>query len=109
MSFQQYPCDLYVFKTTGGGIDPVTGFPIPPEEEWIFHCKCRERAAGSGNIVATESGEITNYASKIVMPLGTSKIEANSKVMIKNGEEIILVGNVIRFSISPQLHCRLWV
>lgn len=105
---KQYPYDLYVVTNGEGGVDE-NGFPIPSEPVENFHCKCRERAAGSGNIVATESGEIINYASKVLLPLGTPKIEANSKIIIKNGEKIILSGNVIRFSDSPQLHCRLWV
>lgn len=104
----QYPYDLYVVTNSEGGVDE-NGFPIPSEAVEAFHCNCRERAAGSGNIVATESGEIISYASKVVMPLGTPKIEANSKIIIKDGEKIILSGNVIRFSDSPQLHCRLWV
>lgn len=105
---KQYPYDLYVVTNGEGGVDE-NGFPIPSEALEAFHCKCRERAAGSGNIVATESGEIINYASKVVMPFGTPKIEANSKIIIKDGEKIILSGNVIRFSDSPQLHSRLWV
>ena len=105
---KQYPHDLYVVTNAGGGVDE-NGYPIPSEPVEVFHCKCRERAAGSGNIVAKESGEITNYSSKVVMPLGTPKIEANSKIIIKDGENIILSGDVIRFSEAPQLHCRLWV
>lgn len=105
----QYPHDLYVVSNTEGGTDPETGFPIPSEPTEVFHCKCRERAAGSGNIVAKESGEVVSYASKVVMPKGTDKIPANTKIIIKNGDEVILSGDVLRFSDAPQLHCRLWV
>ncbi|MCJ8153244.1 hypothetical protein MKJ01_05645 [Chryseobacterium sp. SSA4.19] len=105
----QYPHDLYVVSNTEGGTDPETGFPIPSEPTEVFHCKCREIAAGPGNIVANESGETVSYASKVVMPKGTAKIPTNSKIIIKDGENIILTGDVIRFSDAPQLHCRLWV
>lgn len=103
MKIEQYPYDLFVIKIVGGGRDD-DGFPIPTTEEPVFHSKCRTIAAGSGNIVTNESGDITNYSTTIVMPLGTPIIEANSKIMVSDGTK----GNVIRFK-ERQLHCRLWV
>lgn len=104
---EQYPDDLFVLTTTGGGRDD-DGFPIPVTKNWVFHSKCREIPAGAGNILATESGDIINYASKVVMPLGTPEIEAHSKIKVENKGSVKITGNIIRFA-SRQLHCRLWV
>lgn len=104
---EQYPSELYVWKSQGGGVDD-DGFVIPSTPEWIYHSKCREIAAGAGNIVATTGGEVTNYASKVVMPLGTPEISVNSKIQVRNGEKVVIEANVIRFA-EKQLHCRLWV
>lgn len=105
---QQYPYDLYVSKTTGGGIDPDTGFPINASEEWVFHSKCRDEVAVQQNIVSTESGQLTSYSSKVVMPLGTMVIETNSRIQVRDGDKIRSQGEVLRF-LETQLHCRLWV
>lgn len=104
---KQYPYDLYIMQTTAGGRDE-NGFPIPSTEQWVFHSKCRDIPAGAGNIVATESGEALKYASKVVMPIGTPEISANTKIKVIEGANTRLVGHVIRFS-TAQLHCRLWV
>ncbi len=107
INVEQYPSDLYLLTISGGGKDE-DGFPIPVTEDWFFHSKCREIPAGAGNVTATESGDVINYASKVVMPLGTAEIKANTKIQVQENGKVIITGNVIRFS-SKQLHCRLWV
>ncbi len=104
---KQYPCDLLIMTTTEGGIDE-NGFAMEAQTDWKFHSICREIPAGSGAIVSNESGKHIAYSSKVVMPLGTKPIPANTKIKIIRGEQVVLVGTVIRFS-SKQLHCRLWV
>lgn len=104
---EQYPYDLYMMQVTSGGRDE-NGFPIPSTEQWVFHSKCRDIPAGAGNIVATESGEVSKYASKVVMPVGTPEISTNAKIKVLDKGKTRLVGFVLRFS-TTQLHCRLWV
>ncbi|RKT01101.1 hypothetical protein [Chryseobacterium defluvii] len=104
----QYPYDLFVLKITGGGIDPETGYPIPSTENWVYHSKCRDEVAVQQGVIFTESGEMTNYSSKVVMPLGTPIIEANSKIEVRKGDFVRTTGKVLRF-VEAQLHCRLWV
>lgn len=104
---KQYPCDLFIMTATEGGTDE-NGFAVESQTDWMFHSKCREIPASSGNVISNESGQYISYSSKVVMPLGTKPILPNTKIKILNGEQVVLVGTVIRFS-SKQLHCRLWV
>lgn len=104
----QYPYELYVLDVVGGGIDPYTGFPTEPSSQWVFHSKCRDEVAVQQSIVTLESGEITNFSSKVLMPLGTPIIEANIQIEVRNGNQIRSKGKVLRFT-PTQLHCRLWV
>nr|WP_315026078.1 hypothetical protein [uncultured Chryseobacterium sp.] len=103
-----YPYDLFVLKVVGGGVDPVTGFPTEPSEEWIFHSKCRDEIVTQQNIVRLESGDVANYSSKVLMPLGTPIIDANTLIEVRNGNILQTKGKVLRF-VQRQLHCRLWV
>lgn len=104
----QYPYDLYVLKVIGGGVDPDTGFPTKPTEEWIFHSKCRDEIVTQQSIVRLESGEVANYSSKVLMPLGTPIIAANTQIEVRNENLVQTKGKVLRF-VQRQLHCRLWV
>lgn len=104
---EQYPSELYVWESQGGGVDD-DGFAIPSTSEWVYHSKCRESTTYKPNIVATTGGEVTSYSSVIVMPLGTPEISVNSKIQVRNREKVVIEANVIRFA-EKQLHCRLWV
>ena len=104
----QYPYDLYVLNTVGGGIDPDTGFPTEQTEQWVYHSNCRDEVAVQQGIVTLESGEAANYSSKVLMPLGTPIIEANTQIEVRSGNKIRSKGKVLRFT-PTQLHCRLWV
>ena len=104
---EQYPYDLYVFTSTGGGIDD-DGFPIPSTSKWNYHCKCRESSKSKPDIVATEGGEVTKYSSVVVMPKGTLEIPVNTKIQIRDKGKVVIEANVIRFT-NKQFHCRLWV
>ena len=104
----QYPYELYVLKIVGGGVDPDTGFPTEPYEEWVFYSKCRDEIVTQQSIVRLESGDVANYSSKVLMPLGTPIIEANTKIEVRDGSIVQTKGKVLRF-VQRQLHCRLWV
>ena len=107
MDFKQYPHKLYIEVESQGGTDD-NGFPLPSSKEWVFHCECRESPEGSGNIIATESGEATSYKSVIVAPLGVDPIATNTKVKVEFQDGTFIVSNVIRFT-TRNLHVRLWV
>ncbi|WP_123868731.1 hypothetical protein [Chryseobacterium bernardetii] len=97
-----------MLKIVGGGIDPETGYPTEPTEQWVFHSNCRDEVVVQQGIVTLESGEVANYSSKVLMPLGTPIIEANTQIEVRSGNQIRSKGKILRFA-PTQLHCRLWV
>lgn len=103
----QYPYDLYVMTSTGGGIDE-NGFPTHGSLEWVFHSKCRESSKSKPDIVATDGGEVSKYSSVVVMPKGTPEIPVNTKIQLRDNGKVVNEANVIKFS-EKQFHCRLWV
>ncbi|MDV3750655.1 hypothetical protein CMU19_04510 [Elizabethkingia anophelis] len=107
LTYDLYPYSLFILKTTGGGKDD-DGFPIPVTKDWQELAPCRDQPAGSGNIISTISGEVTNYSSVIYVPIDTELIEANSQIEVRSGSTVRLRANVIRFS-KERLHCRIWV
>ena len=103
----QYPSDLYVMTSSGGGIDD-NGFPTQASAEWVFHSKCRESSSNKPNIISTDGGEAIKYSSVLVMPKGTQEIPVNTRIKVVDNGKVIVELNVIKFS-EKQFHCRLWV
>lgn len=103
----QYPYDLYVMTSVGGGIDD-NGFPTQGSSEWVFHSKCRESSKSKPDFVLTEGGEVSKYSSVVVMPKGTPEIPVNTKIQLRDNGKVVNEANVIKFS-EKQFHCRLWV
>lgn len=103
-----YPYDLYVASSTDLGFDD-NGFAKEDEVGFHFHSKCRDYPSGAGTIVNTETKEIVNHSSVIMLPLTCEEVKANTLIQVKDkSNKTRLSARVIRFE-RNQLHCRIWV
>lgn len=102
----QYPYILQVLNLLGGGYDE-NGNPIPPSEQWINYCRCRDEA-GNGRTVTTQDGVQHQYSFLVQMPKGVDEVKAGTKVKVVDGSDVRASGEVI-YSRKDQLHSRLWV
>ena len=99
---------MYVLENTEAKFDDL-GFITESDESFIFHCKCRYFASGSGNVVDLEAKQEVKISFAIMMPLDTPNIKANALVEIRDKKgDVRLKSNIIRFE-RNQLHCRAWV
>lgn len=104
----RYPYKLFILNTTNNDIDE-NGFAIENTNDYQFLSMCRDYPAGSGDLITTESGDVSKASSVVMLPKGVSAIKINCKIKIENQNgQIRLMANVLRFE-QGQLHSRLWV
>lgn len=103
-----YPYKLYIVETSDAVFDE-RGMLLPSNEKLVFKSYCRNYSAGNSNITNSETKEVANVSSMIMLPLSCPNIDINSLIIVKGSDnEERLKGNVVRFE-RNQLHCRIWV
>lgn len=104
----RYPYKLFILQPTSNDVDE-NGFATESTEDFQFLSMCRDYPAGSGDIITTESGDVSKASSVVMLPKGVNTIKVNCKIKIENQNgQIRLMANVLRFE-EGQLHSRLWV
>lgn len=66
-----------------------------------------EPKSGNGFITATD-GERINYDGIVYLPLPQATLAPGSKVVVKNGAEVLCTSTIKRFS-AGQLNARIWL
>ncbi|PQA60193.1 hypothetical protein C5O19_11400 [Siphonobacter curvatus] len=104
---KQYAYELWVFQVSesyqNGNGDWLEG-----TSEWVNVSKCRDESNSKGQSINLVDGSSYRFESLIQLPKKAPKVEAGTRVEVRDGSEVRLSATVKRFS-KDQLHSRIWV
>lgn len=107
---RQYPYRLFIFAQ-GNVSEQSTdlSFPAAINNEWSYHCKCRDEQNTNTNTVGSVDGIHYNYSYLIQLPKGSPEIQVGDQVKVLDCDGNERCNGIVQMYKKDQLHSRIWL
>lgn len=104
---KQYPHTITI-TTYPSGTRDEDGNPLQGTPTTTTATKCRYEPNQKAAMIVKEDGTEVVYSGTVFMPLSSLHISPGATAEVKNGDQVLSNGKVLRFS-KGQINMRLWL